>query len=87
MVEPCSRPECKAVIQSIFDFQFKNQVERDDLLRQCEELVLETETLEEEYVKLEERARDVAHDGNTLEEHLELVASKLAKQVIIIVCI
>jgi hypothetical protein len=78
--EPCARPECKDILQKILDIQIKNQIERDDMVRQSEEFLRECEEIELDCSKLEETARTIAHDGSTLEEHLQLLNEKLVKK-------
>lgn len=78
--EPCARPECRDIFQKILDIQIKNQIERDDMVRQSEEFIRECEDIEQECSKLEETARTIAHDGSTLEEHLQLLNEKLEKK-------
>lgn len=78
-LEPCERPECKDVLQKIQDIQFKNEMEREDILRICEDAVYKTEMAEEESKELEETVKAIHQDGLTLEESLEQLEEKLQK--------
>lgn len=77
--EPCERPECKDVIHQILETQLKNEMERDDIVRMCEEAVLGTDLIEEECKELEETAKTINNEGATLEEGLAQLMEKLQK--------
>lgn len=77
--EPCDRPECKDVIQKIIDTQLNNEIEREEIVRLCEEAVLETEQVEEECKELEEKTKAINNEGATLEESLQQLMDKLQK--------
>lgn len=78
-LEPCERPECRDVIQMILDMQLKNEIEREDIVRICEEAMLETEVIEEDCKELEEHQKTVNQEGATLEESLQQLMVKLEK--------
>jgi hypothetical protein len=77
--EPCTRPECKEVIRLIIETQLKNELEREDILRECEELLLLNDEIEVECVALEDTVKAVTHESNVLEETLTLLNEKLEK--------
>lgn len=79
VMEPCERPECKDVIEKILETQGSNEEEREEIVRLCEEAVVETELVEESCKGLEEQAKSTNQEGVALEDTLQQLVEKLEK--------
>lgn len=76
---PCTRQDCKEVIISIIEIQAKNQIERDEIVQECEKMIQLHQQLEEECAVIEADNKRMILEGNILELRMKTLSSKLAK--------
>ena len=78
-LQPCTRQECKDVIEKIVSLQLSNEFERENIIRLCEEKLVETDIVAEECLELEETIKGVNQEGVVLEDNLAQLMEKLEK--------
>jgi hypothetical protein len=78
-VAPCSRSDCKEVILSIIEIQNKNQLERDEIVQECEKMIQLHQQLEEEAALTEADNKRMITEGNILEIRMKSLESRLMK--------
>jgi hypothetical protein len=76
---PCNRVDCKEVILSIIDNQNKNQIERDEIVQECEKMIQLHQQLEEEAALTEADNKRMITEGNILEIRMKSLHSRLMK--------
>ena len=78
-IAPCLRADCKEVILSIIEIQNKNQIERDEIVSECEKMIQLHQQLEEESSLIESDNKRMILEGNILELRMRTLSSKLVK--------
>jgi hypothetical protein len=78
-IAPCTRADCKEVILSIIDIQNKNQLERDDIVQECEKMIQLHQQLEEETALIESDNKRMITEGSILELRMKTLHNRLVK--------
>jgi hypothetical protein len=78
-IAPCARADCKEVIMSIIEIQNKNQVERDEIVQECEKMIQMHQQLEEEAALIESDNKRMITEGNILELRMKTLHNRLVK--------
>lgn len=78
-IAPCTRNDCKEVILSIIDIQKKNQLERDEIVHECEKMIALHQQLEEEAEMIESENKRSITEGNILELRMKTLQNRLIK--------
>lgn len=79
-VPPCVRPDCKEIVNQIIEIVASNQVERNEILYQCEKSISLVQQLDEETSFTENDNKRLLADGNMLEIKYNKILSLLNKQ-------
>lgn len=78
-IAPCTRNDCKEIIMSILDIQKKNQIERDEIVHECEKMIALHQQLEEEAGMIEAENKRSITEGNILELRMKTLHNRLIK--------
>jgi hypothetical protein len=74
---PCGRSDCKEVVNQIIDVVAKNQIERNDIIEECEKLIALHQQYEEDSYIIENDNKRLLTESNVLEMKLSKIQAKL----------
>lgn len=76
-IKPCMRPDCKDVIRKISDFQERNSLERDRILKEMKKLIAELEQTEQFILLTEGEQKQLTLENNQIEKTYLQLGEKL----------